>query len=67
MLLAHFLRSFLRLRKRDSPANLTRPAPRYLGSPGGAQRRHLAKAKWLSHLAKAKWLRTENWFTRTKD
>ena len=30
-----------------------------LGSPRGAQRRHLAKAKWLSYLAKAKWLRTK--------
>ena len=67
MLLAHFFRSFFEASKKDPPGNLARPTCRYLASPGGAQRRHLAKAKWLSNLAKAKLLRTENWFTRTKD
>ena len=50
---------FSGLRKGGSPMNFGRATWWYLGSPGGPQRRHLAKAKWLSYLAKAKWLRTQ--------
>ena len=46
-LLANFLGYFSGLRKRGSPGNLGVAALWYLGSPGGAQRGHLAKAKWL--------------------
>ena len=62
-----FRLSFVRLREKDPPVNLMRPTPRYLASPGAAQRRHLAKAEWLSNLAKAKLLRTENRFTSAED
>ena len=52
----HFGGIFSGLRKRDFPMNLRVTTWWYLGSPGGAQRRHLAKAKRLNHVAKAKWL-----------